>query len=119
MNRILYPILIFLISCAANKIDIPRQWIIEEITIEDIHEHFYSMCLKLNERSIYVEGKVVPINRNCEKQVGNPFKHVLSAGYKVYLYDSPREYWRSLAGRRGFVLEVDGKLIETIETAVN
>ena len=114
-----YLMLIFLVSCAANKIDIPRQWILEEVTTETIHEHFYSMCLKLNERSIYVDGKVVPINRKCEKGTGNPFKHETSEDYKIYRYRSPKEYWENLAGTEGFVLEINGRFVEVIETAVN
>lgn len=119
MNRWLYLILMFLASCTVSRADIPRNWLIEEVTIEKIHEHFYSMCLSLNERNIYIDEKMVPIKRSCEKGSGNPFNHDLTANYKVYRYDSPREYWKNLAGNRGFVLEINGKLVEAIETAVN
>ena len=102
---------LFLVSFSARaEANIPRGWIVEEVSINDIHEHFYSFCLTLKERGI---------GDNCVKDTENPFQNELVNGYKVYSFNSPEEYWQGLAGRRGFVLEINNQLIESIVTGEN
>jgi hypothetical protein len=114
-------IILLVSGCDAfgDKADIPRSWIEEEASINDIHEHDYSLCINLNQRLVLIEGEHHPINLNCKKGTGNPFKHALKPGYKVYRYNSPKEYWEGLSGSKGFVLEIDGEIVETITTTVN
>lgn len=112
-------ILFFLNGCAIQKDVVPRKWISGISNIEEIHEDNYSLCLSIQKLKVFQEGEYHPTNIKCNKGAGNPFKHPLKAGYKIYRYDSPKQYWEGLSGSRGFLLEIDGKIVESIETAVN
>lgn len=109
----------FISCCTFTKVDIPRSWITEEVNIEVIHQQSFSFCQSLSKKQVAIEDKLYSIKINCKKGEGNPFKHSLKPGYRVFRFDSPKEYWEGLSGRRGFVLEIDGKLVETIMTSIN
>jgi len=108
--------LIFILNCFAlvtcstvPKEDvIPRSWMLEEITMQDYFDDDYSLCENLSER----------VNINCVRGSGNPFKHKLSLGYKVYRYSTPKERWKSFSGHEGIALEIGGIIVETKTTTV-
>lgn len=107
-------------GCATQKAaDIPDSWIEKEVSIEYVHEYFYSLCKNIEQRSVYVNGEPKSNNRTCEKGSGNPFDAELEEPYQVFFARSPRETWESLSGWAGFVLVKEGKQIELITTAVN
>jgi hypothetical protein len=68
---------------------------------------------------VYYEGGEHPINKKCELGKGNVFKHDLEPGYKIYEFESPKECWESLAGSRGYALEIKGEIVEILVTALN
>jgi hypothetical protein len=109
-----------LIGCAVtHAVDIPHSWITTEASIDDIHDYYYSLCLNLSKRQVYVNGEPHSINLDCKRGEGNPFKRELEPGSKIYRYRSPKEYWEQLAGSEGFVLVSNGKIVDVITTTVN
>lgn len=109
-------------GCATQKtktVDIPDSWIEKEVSIEYVHEHFYTLCKNIEQRSVYVNGEPHGINRKCEKGSGNPFEAELEESYQIFFARSPEETWKKLAGWAGFILVKGGRQIEVITTAVN
>lgn len=98
--------------------DVPKSWLKSEVTIEDIHIYYYEFCQSLASRMHY-KGEEHPINEKCELGKGSVFKHDLEPGYKIYEFESPKECWEGLAGRRGYALEIKGEIVETLVTTLN
>ena len=98
--------------------DIPREWLGDKIEVNDIHMHYQTLCLNINKRGVYIDGEQRPLNMECKLGSGSPFKHELVSGYKIYRYSTPEDYWKSFSGHKGFALEIDSKIVETIVTTV-
>jgi hypothetical protein len=107
------------VGAFADEVDIPTSWITTEASVDDIHDHYFSFCINLSKRQVFIDGTPHPINLNCKRGKGNPFKHSVEPGFKIYRYRSPDEYWAQLAGSEGFVLVSGGKIVEAITTTMN
>lgn len=99
--------------------DIPRSWLIREISLGEIHQANFSFCEAMEKRGVYLEGEQRPLKLECELESGNVFEHELKPGYKIYEFRSPKSCWEDLAGRAGYVLEIDGSLVESKTTSLN
>ena len=111
---------VLLQACTAKTVlDIPMSWLEEEVVIEDIHQHYYDFCIAISKLSVYIDGEKHPIKRDCKLGSGNAFKHELKPGYKVFSFNSPKETWEGLAGRRGYALVINGVIVEVIVTTLS
>ena len=119
MKSLCFLLAIILVGCVNTGEKIPLSWITGEATIEDIHDHYHSLCLSLQKRKVLIDGEYHPINIECERGTGNPFKRKLKPEFRVYRYNSPKEYWEGLSGSKGFLLEVNGEIVDYISTTVN
>ena len=67
--------------------------------------------------------KKVPLQEMCDnykKDVSwQRLKPLLFEGDEIWYFDSPREYWNKLAGRRGYAIIRDGKIVGGFFTALN
>jgi hypothetical protein len=107
-------------GCAvAHDAGVPRSWLTTQASIEDIHEYYYSLCTNLSKEQVLFDGRSHAINLHCKKGEGNPFKHKLEPGSKIYRYRSPEESWAQLAGSAGFALVENGKIVDVIETTAS
>jgi hypothetical protein len=111
MNPLLSTVIVLILtSCAtADNGSMPSSWITTESSIEGIHEYNYEFCLNI---------KAKQKNQDCEKGAGNPFKHELEPGYKVYRYKTSPESWKEFSGSAGFVLVIKSKVVDEITTAI-
>jgi hypothetical protein len=110
--KLLFPVLTALLLSGCATPDgprIPTSWITRESSIEEIWEHYYELCLSVKEKWK---------SYDCHMGTGNPFKHELGQGYKVYRYRSPPDSWEEFSGAAGFVLVVNGKVIDEINTLI-
>lgn len=81
MRSVIFAIGLLIVGCASTKNKVPSSWLGEKITIDDVHEYYYSFCENLSKESIELDGASVPITKNCTRGAGNPFKHELVAEY--------------------------------------
>ena len=120
MKLIILIILILPFGCVSkpslphsDKSVISHSWLTKKISIDDIHESENNICLFMEELEVWVDNNKQEVNNKeskCIKKTGNPFKHELKKGYRVFEY-------RGREGRRlekGYALVVDGVIVEVI-----
>jgi len=89
---------------------IPRGWLKKKTTIEKAEQGHLVTDRRLG-------PKPVPfgfINARWEK-----FKAVIRIGDELWEFESPAESWEKLAGRAGFCIVREGRIIDAIITRMN
>lgn len=89
---------------------IPKGWLKEKTTIEKAEQNHLVTDRRLG-------PKPVPfgfINARWEK-----FKAEIRNGDELWVFESPGESWEKLAGRTGFCIVREGRIIDAIITRMN
>lgn len=105
--------ILVLSSCASIKSDvIPKSWLTDEITLEELHQDGFDDCLRLT-KDIFPNG--APKGMKCTKETKNPFKRKIFKSSKIYRFKTPDSYTDGdTNGYRGYALVTNGIVVQRL-----